>query len=175
MWRSARRPNAGQLFNIKKHTRNKYHCAVRRAKRECETQRAIQLKRAAFSGDRVLLEELEKTLSKPKGAQKALEGEETGDGVPGRFCQLYTELYNSADTDEEVGRVRLQLGEDIGQDENQVLNKVTGAAVKNACCRMKSGENDVTESHTSDAFITPQTSCLKTLLKFSSLSLYMVL
>ena len=102
VWKSAGRPTTGQLVNLMKHTQNKYHYAVRQAKRECESLKAATLKETAVSGDLALMAELKKTLSKPKGGQQVpevLEGEVTEDGILGKFRQLYSELYNSANTD----------------------------------------------------------------------------
>ena len=88
VWKSAGRPNAGHLFNVMKHTRNKYHYAIRRAERECEALRASQLREAAASGDMALIAELKKTLSPQKGGQQvaeSLEGEVTEDGILLKF------------------------------------------------------------------------------------------
>ena len=112
VWKYAGRPNTGQLFNVMKHTRNTYHYAIRRAERECEALRASQLREAAASGDMALIVELKKTLSKQKGGQQvpeSLDGEVTEDGILLKFRELCAQLYNSAGTEEEVGKIKLQL------------------------------------------------------------------
>ena len=49
--------------------------------------------------------------------------------------------------------MKLKLNDMITQDAHNELEKVTGDSVKKACCRMKPGKNDVTESYTGDVFL----------------------
>ena len=44
---------------------------------------------------------------------ESLEGEVTEDGILAKFRELYAKLYNSAGTEEEVGRLKLQLDDMI--------------------------------------------------------------
>ena len=120
VWKSAGRPNTGQLFEIMKRTRNQYHYAVRRTEREAEARRAASLHEAAEEGDRKLMDELKRTLSKQKSGQQvpdSLEGEVTEDGILSKFRELYEKLYNSANTEEEVGRLKLHI-EEMNQNES---------------------------------------------------------
>ena len=156
VWKSAGRPNTGQLFQLMKYTRNKYHYAVRRTQREVEALRAANLREAALSGDMALIGELKKTLSKQKGGQQvpeSLEGEVTEDGILAKFRELYTKLYNSAGTEEEVGRLKHHLADMITHDAMTEVDKITGEVVKRACERMKPGKSDVSEAYTSDIFL----------------------
>ena len=108
-----------------------------------------------MSGDKALMTELKKTLSKQKSGQQvpdSLEGEVTEDGILGKFRELYEKLYNSAGTEEEVGRVKLKLSDMIKEDDSKEVNRVTGDIVQKACQRMKPGKTDVSESYTSDVF-----------------------
>ena len=156
VWKSAGRPNTGQLYEQMKHYRNQYHYAVRRTQREAEALQAARLREAAVSGDMALMTELKKTLSKQKNGQQvpeSLEGEVTEDGILAKFRELYEKLYNSAGTEEEVGRLKLQLSDMIKEDAITEVNKVTCDIVKKACQRMKPGKSDVSESYTSDVFL----------------------
>lgn len=159
VWISAGKPNSGELFNVMKHARSKYHYAVRRAERSVAALRAASLKEAAASGDMALIAELKRNLGKPKGEQEvpeSLEGEVTEDGILTKFRDLYSELYNSAGTEDEVGKIKLELESLVtskcSNSENEV-SKITGEAVKKACARMKPGKCDVTEAYTSDLFL----------------------
>ena len=91
---------------------------------------------------------LKKTLSRQKGGQQmpeSLKGELTEDGILGKFRDLYAELYNSAGTEEEVGRLKLHLNNQIAQDSLNEVKKITGDIVKKAAERLKPGKNDVSE------------------------------
>ena len=61
LWKSAGRPNTGELFEKMKYSRNQYHYAVRRTERESEALSAARLKEAAVGGDMDLMKELKKT------------------------------------------------------------------------------------------------------------------
>ena len=67
---------------------------------------------------------------------------------------MYQALYNSCDTSEEMNLIKDKLN-DIIMSGNPLADAdhVTGAVVKEACCRMKPGKGDVSGSYTSDAFL----------------------
>ena len=60
VWIESNRPNKGVVYDIMKRTRNKYHYAVRKAKKEADNIYARVLLEAAKKGDMDLLEELKK-------------------------------------------------------------------------------------------------------------------
>jgi hypothetical protein len=68
------------------------------------------------------------------------------------FRRVYKDLYNSLDDSEILKKLmeELELKSESEETESET-NKVTGAAVKAASKRLKSGKGDVTGSYTSDA------------------------
>ena len=81
------------------------------------------------------------------------------DGVSGhdeileKFRQVYSDLYNSAGTEEAMSVIKETLHNMIGADSIKEVEKVTGDVVKKACCRMKPSKMDVSGSYTSDVFL----------------------
>ena len=69
------------------------------------------------------------------------------------FKTVYEELFNSAESVEAMQAIKNHLQTLIGPESVQEVNKITGAAVKEACGRMKSGKADVTGSFTSDTLL----------------------
>ena len=61
VWLSAGRPNKGELFNIMKRTRNKYHHALRKIRKAAEAIKGQKLFEASMWGGGDLLKELKKT------------------------------------------------------------------------------------------------------------------
>ena len=55
MWLQGGKPNKGQLYEVMKHVRNKYHCAVKKAKNQADSIRAQNLLEASQEGDINLL------------------------------------------------------------------------------------------------------------------------
>ena len=69
VWMSAARPNRGELYNIMCWTRNKFHYAVRKAKRLASTIESSKLLEAAESGDLALMSEMKRVLGRKETAQ----------------------------------------------------------------------------------------------------------
>ena len=69
------------------------------------------------------------------------------------FKDVYCELYNSSSTSDEMLEFKELLQSEISANCIHEANKVTGAAVKEAACRMKPGKSDVSTNYTSDAIL----------------------
>ena len=126
--------------------RNQFHYAVRRVKKMSKSIRA-----------RKLLESSEKQI---KGSKKDYADlPECVCGVTGEtkivevFKNVYSELYNSSNTVYQMTELKQLLQSEISDSCLQHARRITGAAVKEAACRMKPGKSDVSTSYTSDALI----------------------
>ena len=126
--------------------RNQFHYAVRRVKKMSKSIRA-----------RKLLESSEKQI---KGSKKDYADlPECVCGVTGEtkivevFKNVYSELYNSSNTVYQMTELKQLLQSEISDSCLQHANRITGAVVKEAACRMKPGKSDVSTSYTSDALI----------------------
>ena len=156
VWLSAGRPTAGALHQVMCHARNKYHLAVRHAKRVAATAKAMDIAIAAEAGDITLMKELKKSLDQKDSSQSlpdCLEGKVTHDTILDKFRECYQDLYNSAGTEEAMVTIKEQLKLLINADGLDEVSKVTGDVVKAACGRMKPGKSDVTGSYSSDVFL----------------------
>ena len=76
-----------------------------------------------------------------------MEGEEE---IVEKFREVYSDLYNSADTSEAMFDIKQKLRDMIGPDAMREVDKIAGNVVKNAAKRMRPGKNDVSESFSSD-------------------------
>ena len=122
--------------------RNQSHYAVRRVKKMSKSIRA-----------RKLLESSEKKI---KGSKKDYADlPECVCGVTGEtkivevFKNVYSELYNSSNTVDQMTELKQLLQSEISDSCLQHARRITGAAA----CRMKPGKSDVSTSYTSDALI----------------------
>ena len=66
VWQSSGKPNRGQLYEVMKFVRNKYHLAVRKSKRQADSIRAKHLLEASQAGDIDLL----KRMKEIRGSKK---------------------------------------------------------------------------------------------------------
>ena len=153
VWLSAGRPNNGQLFEIMKSTRNRYHHALRRVRRAADAIKSQKLFEAAMWGGGDLLQELKKT----RGGKHTPDLPENVAGASGedeicqKFRQVYSDLYNSADTSEEMVAIKKQVEENIDEESFVEVSKITCHTVKAAASMMKKGKADVSGSYSSDA------------------------
>ena len=156
VWESAGRPDMGVLRDIMVRTRNQFHYAVRRVKKMSKSIRAKNLLEANETGSVDLLIQMKKI----KGVKKAhADLPECVAGVNGEikiveaFKNVYYELYNSSSTSDQMVQLKQLLQSEISQNCLNEANRITGAAVKEADCRMKPGKSDVSISYTSDALL----------------------
>ena len=68
-----------------------------------------------------------------------------------KFKTVYENLYNSAPSVEETGRLKVQIQSNIKQEDVVEVQRVTAEAVKHAAGLMKKGKADVSGSYGSDA------------------------
>ena len=150
------RPNRGIVYNIMCRTRNLYHYAIRKVKRQAAEIRSRKLIVAANNGDANLLKEMKKikggykeTIDLPEQVDN-VEGEEE---IANKVREVYSSLYNSAETTEAMDTIKNKINEMIGPESLLEVGKVTGAVLKRAAGKMKPGKNDVSDSFKSDLLL----------------------
>ena len=159
VWLSAGRPPSGALHSLMTWCRNKYHYAVRRAKRQAQVAKSERLVEAAEQGNMALIHEMKRTLGSKSTGQtvpESLDGKVTHETILDRFRECYEQLYNSAGTEDAMSAIKEKLEQMIGANtgaSTREIDKVTWQVVKQACCRMRPGKRDVSEAYSSDVFL----------------------
>ena len=147
VWDSAGRPRQGQLHSAMARSRNLYHYAVRRARRQADLHRAKKLFEASVLGDMQLVQETKRVRS-PDGGRDELPDNVAGaageEEIVEKFREVYSALYNSASTATEVQDIKEKLQVVIKQDSMSEVNKISGEKVKEAAGLMKTCKGDVT-------------------------------
>ena len=156
LWLSAGRPNRGDLFSAMARSRNQYHYAVRRVRRSRNLQRAKRLFEASMQGDMELIKEMRNV---KKGCKVGAElpdnvgGADGEDNIVEKFREVYSALYNSASTVDEVSIIKEKIGSLIDAGSVDEVRKITGKKVKEAAGTLKAGKADISEGFTSDAIL----------------------
>ena len=156
MWQQSGKPNRGQLYEVMKFVRNKYHYAVHKTKKIASSIRAQRLLEQSQSGDVDLLKEMKRVKGSKKQTSACPDNVDDAHGaeaVSELFKTVYEDLYNSAESVDAMNDIKAKLRTMIDIDSLVEVQKVTGAAVKEACSRMKPGKADVTGSFTSDTLL----------------------
>ena len=122
IWKSAGKPIAGQLANLRKFTRAKYHWAIKQVKKEKDN---IILNNTAQQLASKSFREFWTTMKKLNGNKnviaKIVDDKNNDNEITGIFCSKYKELYNSV------------LDENIEQTVNDVELLVKSKCKTNAC------------------------------------------
>ena len=156
VWQSADRPSHGVLKEIMTRTRNQYHYAIRRCKKMSNSLRARNLLQASETDSCELLKEMKKIVGSKKGSQDLPDsvGGATGEAeVVEEFRKVYSALYNSSDTSDDLYDLKAKLTAEISDGSIVEADKITGKIVKEAACRMKPKKSDISQSFTSDAIL----------------------
>ena len=94
-------------------SRNKYHYAVRRAKRAAGSLKSKMLIEADEKGDAALVREMKRTLGSKKNegqvVPNCLDGKVTHETILEQFRECYEELYNSAGTVDAMNTIKYKL------------------------------------------------------------------
>ena len=152
MWLSANKPNKGVMFEIMKKTRNNYHYAVRKAKKQADIINSQNLFSAAQNGDIELLKEMKKCRNNSKNNSTrpdTVDGADNPEDIVEKFREVYSNLYNSAPSPmNEFVKTVIMDGDSV----NEAM-KITGNTVKEAAAKLKPGKSDISGSYTSDALL----------------------
>ena len=159
IWKSAGCPATGQLADLRRFTRAKYHWAIKRTKREADeyliNKTANQLVNKSFNN-------FWSTIKRMKGTDKTIanivDGHTTDGAISDRFRVIYNDLYNSID---DVNFINI-----IDDVNNLVYNKcssglctfahchsITGDTVKNAIFKLKSDKDNKVFNLFTNSFI----------------------
>ena len=121
-------------------TRNSYHYAIKRARKSSDLVKAKKLFEAAESGSMDLLQEMKNIR---KGGKSSADLPDNVAGANGeeeiveKFRLVYSGLYNSASTEEEMKILHEKVNRLITPESVQQVARVTGHIVKEAVCSMK--------------------------------------
>ena len=155
VWLSAGRPATGELHRVMVSTKIKFRAAVRKARGEANSARAHNLLAAAESGNQALLQEMRKVMGNKHQEQElpdSLEGAVGHTAILEKFRSLYSALYNSAGTNDQLEALKDVMGSRMDCRSEYEVRKVTAVEVKEACRRMKGGKIDVSQGYSSNVF-----------------------
>ena len=157
VWLANGKPNQGPIHSEKLRSQSVFRQAVRKIKRNSKKYQAEALLEAALQGDLNLMKEM-KRIKSGKGALEELpscvDGAEGEQEIANKFKEVYELLYNSADSETEMMKVKDILhGMIKAEDPEPEIRKITGEIVKEAITRMKPHKMDVSQGYTSDSLL----------------------
>ena len=156
VWLAEGRPSHGWLHATMVKKRTQYHYAVRRLKRKADLIRAGKLFVASMESDLHLLKEM-KAIKGGNLCQTELPdtvgGANGQEEVVEKFKEVYSLLYNSAESESEICDLMAKVTYLIQADSLGEIKRVTAERVKEAVGLLKPRKGDVSGGFTSDALI----------------------
>ena len=149
VWKSADRPLNTELHKIMKTTRNRYHYQARKCHRVENFIKNQKIVENCLENDMDLFAEIKRQRSNDNEDDVTIDGA-AGKDIPGKFAEVYDELYNRCDDDEKVEQIKLDIKSKIGQADLKEVEKINSTVIKEAMDRIKSNKSDPLYEFSSD-------------------------
>ena len=154
IWVSYGEPRDCPLHDSMKHTRNAYHYAVRRAKRNEEQIKNKHLLDHCLKGKSTdVIKEFKKQNHSNQQKSSVIDGHSSDQNIANRFGEIYTELYQRNSSSEALNTQMNDLNSKIDADNFREVERITPGVVYQAIQTLKSCKNDNSYCFKSDAMI----------------------
>ena len=148
VWLSAGRPLNTQLHKIMKKTRNVYHFHYRKCKKAEDVIVKNKLLDACINGNGDIFTEIKKLRKCRPTVATSMDGEKKD--IPGHFKNIFEEIYNSANDQDELKEVLLEVESKINETSLDDVDLVTADIVHQATKNLKDSKSDPQLSFSSD-------------------------
>ena len=149
IWTSCGRPINVEVHRIMKRTRNIFHYQVRKCRRVEDYIRNKNIIENCIEGDADLFAEIKKQRKNAADDDVTIDGV-AGKDIPGKFANVYSELFNRETDDAEVNKVKVAIEDEIDEDSWNEINKVNSSSIKEALKRIKPDKSDPICNFSSD-------------------------
>ena len=152
VWESAGRPLDNDLHRKMKYFRNHYHYAIRRVRNHEAKIRKTKFAQACINNDvNDIFDEIRKMRTDSTQHSKIIDGKCTSEEISEHFKEIYHQIYNSQNDEEEVAKFTEENSANISAVDLQFVNKITPSSIKRKILQFHSGKNDSHYEWRSDA------------------------
>ena len=151
VWTSYGRLEDNPVHDLMKTSKNQFHYAVRRVKRnEANLRKENFLNQCLNNDTNSIFKELK---NKRKIAQRPnnIDGVTGGGNIANTLKTNYINLYNTHDDKSEINEILHEINLSVQDDDILEVNKINPSIIKAMINRMKTGKNDVSFDFRSDA------------------------
>ena len=149
VWCSAGRPINTELHRIMKRTRNTFHFQVRKCRRVEDFIRNRKLVENCLENDTDLFSEIRKLRSNDNHEDVTIDGA-VGKDIPNKFAEIYDELFNREDDDENIEHLSNEINSNINEGSLTEVHKINSEVIKEAIEKIKPNKSDPIFDFTSD-------------------------
>lgn len=155
IWLSYGKPVNCELHNVMKRTRNAYHYAVRKVKKNrAKIQQDKMVDSLISGGTSNLLKELKsQRLGNTNNIATKIDGHSGSVNIAKHFSSIYSKLYSKNNSDEEMNDFLGDLNNNIGLQNLSEIENVTPQIVYQAICSLHNNKSDNFFDWKSDALL----------------------
>ena len=151
IWTSYGRPQNNEIHHMMRSSKNQYHFAVRRAKKNESIIRKEKFLEQCLNNDtNSIFKDLKKSRTMVQRPTN-IDGVTGSNNIANNLKDVYSELYNSHNDKSEINEIMHRINESVLEGDISEVNKITPSLIKATINRMKSGKNDVSFDFRSDA------------------------
>ena len=153
VWKSAGKPNQGDLYNVMKNAKAQYKYAIRRLKKAGDSILNEKFVNSILKGGCNIFAEVRKLRGKSRTCSSTIDGEVGASNIANRFSNIYSDLYSKVEPNGDLDELCVGIEGDIGESSAIDLERVTEAVVKQALSKMKAGKSDGLYDFSSDCLL----------------------
>jgi hypothetical protein len=148
VWISAGRPLNTELHRIMKKTKNIYHFQYRKCKKSEDIIIKSKLLDACINGNGDIFAEIKKLRKCKPTIATSMDGEK--DDIPGHFKNIFKDIYNSANDQDELNEVMVEVENKINEASLADVDLVTPEIVEEATKHLNESKSDPYLNFSSD-------------------------
>ena len=167
VWISAGRPQNTVLHQVMKSTRNKYHYAIHKVrKQESEIRKNKMLQECLNGKINNILQHIKSSRKTKLGPAKNVDGISGDENISAHFKNMYEGIYNRHRSSHGVNEILTDLNGKMTPSDIRELDKITDILIKDIILNLKSGKSDELYDWGTDALklgvndIAPHFKCL---------------
>ena len=154
VWQSYGKPLNCPVHNAMKHSRNAYHYAVRRLKKNANAVKDDKLMEHCTSGNSGdIIKELKRQNPTSKKHVSSIDGHSGNQNISNHFCENYEHLYQKQGPSNELNSFIDNINANLTNDSYTEIDNLTRGIVYQAFITLKSCKNDNIYNFKSDALI----------------------
>ena len=155
IWISYGKPQNCPLHDSMKRSRNAYHYAIRKLKRDEEQTKNKHLLDHCLKGNSSnVIKEFKKQNPRSEQKSSVIDGHSSNQNIANTFCGIYTELYQRNDSSDSLNTQIKDLQSSINAENFSEVEMITTGVVYQAIKTLKNSKNDNTYCFKSDALTT---------------------
>ena len=143
VWKSAGRPIDTELHKVMRHTRNKYHYAIRQVKnREAQLRKSKFVDACLNNEVNDILKDIRESRSKNSTHARVVDGCNSKPEIAENFKDIYNCIYNTHNDKEEVQKFTEENEAKISQSDSGIVDSISPEMIKKIILKLSDNKND---------------------------------